>query len=517
MIKCKTAGIKVVMVTGDQPVTAAAIARQVNIFDPNVETVNEIAERLKIPLEAAMDKSDAIVIHGDLITEAMKEDETLPESERGKRLASWLSKPQIVFARTSPAQKLIIVQGCQKLGHIVAVTGDGVNDSPAIKKADIGVAMGITGSDVAKDAADMVLLTDDFSAIVVGVEEGRKIFDNLKKCITYALTSNIPELIPFIAMVIIGLPVPLSTILMLCINLGTDLFPAFSLAWEEGELDIMTRPPRPKTDHLFTARMITTAYFQMGALQVFGAFLCYFYVLNDFGFPPLSLINLQYRSGLSSCNTDTFDPFRPDLGNSFVGSLCDKTADGPYSIDKDAAGGLYQPIDWLYLNNALQDLRNVFIECDGQGAAREALTWGECRINQLSAVTNLPICYSTEALKYAQTSVFFGIVFCQFTNLFACKTKKLSLYYQGIRNSMNFAGLASELVLTFFLSGWIFIFRGFGSRDVIFFHYGLAAIPFSILQLIIDEFRKSLIRRDDSETVRRKLGKPGWYFRNSYY
>lgn len=107
-----------------------------------------------------------------------------------------------MFARTSPAQKLIIVSGCQKLNHIVAVTGDGVNDSPAIKKADIGIAMGITGSDVAKDAADMVLLNDDFSSIVTGVEEGRKIFDNLKKAITYALTVNMPEAIPFISLII---------------------------------------------------------------------------------------------------------------------------------------------------------------------------------------------------------------------------------------------------------------------------------------------------------------------------
>lgn len=157
-----------------------------------------------------------------------------------------MGKGQIVFARTSPAQKLVIVKGCQKLGEVVAVTGDGVNDSPAIKKADIGISMGITGTDVAKDAADMILLTDDFSAIVIGVEEGRRIFDNLKKSICYALTSQIAQMLPFIGFVILQFPLPVTTVIVLYISIGTDLIPAISFAYEPGELDIMTRRPRSK-------------------------------------------------------------------------------------------------------------------------------------------------------------------------------------------------------------------------------------------------------------------------------
>lgn len=188
------------------------------------------------------------------------DDEGLPESEKGRLLTEWVSKPQVVFARTSPAQKLIIVAACQKMGHIVAVTGDGVNDSPAIKKADIGIAMGITGSDVAKDAADMILLNDDFSSIVIGIEEGRKIFDNLKKVIAFIMISNIAEVWPFLALILIQFPLPLSTVLILIIDLGSNLVPSTAMVFEEAELDIMTRNPRRQDEHLVTIKMLLFGY-----------------------------------------------------------------------------------------------------------------------------------------------------------------------------------------------------------------------------------------------------------------
>lgn len=139
---------------------------------------------------------------------------------------------EIVFARTSPEQKLLIVQSCQRLGHIVAATGDGVNDSPALKSANIGIAMGITGSDVSKQAADMILMDDNFASIVFGIEEGRVIFDNLKKSIAYTLASNFAEIMPFLIYVTLGFPLALGTITILCIDLGTDIIPAISLAYE---------------------------------------------------------------------------------------------------------------------------------------------------------------------------------------------------------------------------------------------------------------------------------------------
>merc|ERR1712180_288184 len=176
--KCRSAGIKVIMVTGDHPITAKAIAKGVGIISENNETVEDIAARLNIPVEEVPEgDAHAAVIHGSTL-----KDMTARDVEHILRMHS-----EIVFARTSPQQKLIIVEGCQRMGAIVAVTGDGVNDSPALKKADIGVAMGIAGSDVSKQAADMILLDDNFASIVTGVEEGRLIFDNLKKSIAYTL------------------------------------------------------------------------------------------------------------------------------------------------------------------------------------------------------------------------------------------------------------------------------------------------------------------------------------------
>merc|ERR1712241_1227777 len=178
------------------------------------ETVEEIGKPVgEIGRDERRANCHAAVIHGGEIKE-------LTDKDLDEIL---MYHSEIVFARTSPQQKLIIVEGCQRMGAIVAVTGDGVNDSPALKKADIGVAMGIAGSDVSKQAADMILLDDNFASIVVGVEEGRLIFDNLKKSIAYTLTSNIPEISPFLLFILADVPLPLGTVTILCIDLGTDM------------------------------------------------------------------------------------------------------------------------------------------------------------------------------------------------------------------------------------------------------------------------------------------------------
>ncbi|XP_038609518.1 potassium-transporting ATPase alpha chain 2 [Tachyglossus aculeatus] len=292
--KCRSAGIKVIMVTGDHPITAKAIAKSVGIISANSETVEDIAKRLNIPVEQ-VNKRDAkaAVVNGMELKDMSSEqlDELL------------VNHSEIVFARTSPQQKLIIVEGCQRQDAVVAVTGDGVNDSPALKKADIGIAMGISGSDAAKNAADMVLLDDNFASIVTGVEEGRLIFDNLKKTIAYTLTKNIAELCPFLIFIMAGIPLPIGTITILFIDLGTDIIPSIALAYEKAESDIMNRKPRhKKRDRLVNQQLAVYSYLHIGIIQAIGAFLVYFTVYAEQGFRPERLIDLRVEWEKDSLN-----------------------------------------------------------------------------------------------------------------------------------------------------------------------------------------------------------------------
>ncbi|KAI5092453.1 sodium/potassium-transporting ATPase subunit alpha-3 [Silurus meridionalis] len=285
VMKCRTAGIRVVMVTGDHPITAKAIAANVGIISEGSETVEDIATRLRIPVEQVKKRdARACVINGGQLKE-MSSDE-LDEALK--------NHPEMVFARTSPQQKLIIVESCQRLGSIVAVTGDGVNDSPALKKADIGIAMGIAGSDAAKNAADMILLDDNFASIVTGVEQGRLIFDNLKKSIAYTLTKNIPELTPYLIYITVSVPLPLGCITILFIELATDIFPSVSLAYEKAESDIMHLKPRnPRRDRLVNEALAVYSYFQIGAIQSFAGFTDYFTAMAQEGWFPLLCVGLR--------------------------------------------------------------------------------------------------------------------------------------------------------------------------------------------------------------------------------
>uniref|UniRef100_A0ACB8FS62 Potassium-transporting ATPase alpha chain 1 n=1 Tax=Sphaerodactylus townsendi TaxID=933632 RepID=A0ACB8FS62_9SAUR len=285
VMKCRTAGIRVIMVTGDHPITAKAIAASVGIISEGSETVEDIATRLRIPVEQVNKReARACVVNGG----------QLKDMETEELVEILKMHPEMVFARTSPQQKLIIVESCQKLGAIVAVTGDGVNDSPALKKADIGVAMGIAGSDAAKNAADMILLDDNFASIVTGVEQGRLIFDNLKKSIAYTLTKNIPELTPYLIYITVSVPLPLGCITILFIELCTDIFPSVSLAYEKAESDIMHLKPRnPRRDRLVNEALAVYSYFQIGAIQSFAGFTDYFTAMAQEGWYPLKCVRLR--------------------------------------------------------------------------------------------------------------------------------------------------------------------------------------------------------------------------------
>jgi Ca2+-transporting ATPase len=217
---CEQAGIKVVMITGDHPVTAQAVAQELGLF-----------------------KGGRVVIGSEL--EVMSEAEFEREVENIQ-----------VYARVSPAHKLRVVSVLQERGHTVAMTGDGVNDAPALKKADIGIAMGITGTDVTREAAAMTLLDDNFATIVAAVEEGRGIFGNIKKYLMYLLSSNIGEILLMAGASLLGLPLPLTAVQILYINLATDGLPALALAVDPHERDLMRRHPRNSKTGIFTRPVV---------------------------------------------------------------------------------------------------------------------------------------------------------------------------------------------------------------------------------------------------------------------
>ena len=194
-----------------------------------------------------------------------------------------LDAPEILFARVGADQKMLIVNALKHKGHVVAVTGDGVNDAPALKNAHIGIAMGIAGTDVAREAADMVLLDDNFASIANAIEEGRAVFENIRKFLTYILTHNVAELVPYLAFALGNIPLPLTPIQVLSIDMGTDTLTALGLGVEKPDPQVMARPPRPQSERLLNWPLALRAYVFLGLIEATGAMAAFFLVLTEAG------------------------------------------------------------------------------------------------------------------------------------------------------------------------------------------------------------------------------------------
>lgn len=241
------AGVRTIMITGDQPATAQAIARRIGLSD-----------------------EDPAVVHGRELDKATPAE------------LSDLAAHTAVFARVSPEHKLALVSALQERGEVVAMTGDGVNDGPALQKADIGVAMGIQGTAVARDASDMVLADDNFATIIRAVKQGRVIFDNIQKFVHFLFSCNLSEILVIFIAIIAGLPVPLLVLQILWLNLVTDVFPALALGWESAEKGVMQRPPRNPRGDLLNAPFLGMIVTQ-GLLMAAGTLGAYYYVLATGG------------------------------------------------------------------------------------------------------------------------------------------------------------------------------------------------------------------------------------------
>ncbi len=249
---CHSAGIEVILITGDHPDTALAVAIRSGIVDAD------------LPKERVMT--------GDVLEE-------LTDTELEEAIAAGVQ----IFARTSPAQKMKIVVALKNLDRVVAMTGDGVNDAPALKAADIGIAMGKSGTDVARAAAQIILLDDNFASIVAGIEEGRTVFNNIRKFTNYVLVSNGPEILPYLLYILLPVPLALTVIQILSIDLGTDIVPSMALGQEPPERETMQQPPRSRSFRLLSPGLVLHSYLFLGLLEAAWSLSLFFWVLIDGG------------------------------------------------------------------------------------------------------------------------------------------------------------------------------------------------------------------------------------------
>ena len=279
--RCRQAGVRTIMITGDHPLTALAIARQIGLATEESRTD----------------------LGGYAVTEGHQVETMTDEALRQLLTPTSPGGREPVFARMAPRHKMRVVSVLKDMGEVVAVTGDGVNDAPAIKKADIGIAMGIAGTDVAKETADMILLDDNFATIVNAIEEGRAVYANIRKFSTYVLASNVPEVVPYLAYGLFGIPLALTVPQILAVDLGTDMVPALALGAERPDAGIMAIPPRPRTERLMNLPLLLRAYVFLGLIEAGIAMGAFFLLLLTEGWTwgtPLDWSDPLYKQATAA-------------------------------------------------------------------------------------------------------------------------------------------------------------------------------------------------------------------------
>ncbi|KAF7294583.1 Cation-ATPase-N domain-containing protein [Mycena indigotica] len=470
----RLAGIKVMMVTGDHPKTAEAIARKINLIIG--DTRETLAARTNRSIdEIYEDEVNAVVIHGDDI-----------DGLQGWQWDQIFSKEEIVFARTSPKHKLEIVKRAQALGHIVGVTGDGVNDSPALKKADLGIAMNISGSDVSKEAANMILLDDNFASTVKGVAEGRQIFVNLKRSIQYTLSHSTPEVIPQLLYVVVPIPLPISAILILVIDLGFELFIALSFAWDKPETvdGLMRMEPRKPVNDRSILSLKRKALRRTKTLRRDPE-------TQDIIKPSkFSVLLAQLRT-----------PFTREYWEDAM-----ETKDGETLVDSKLLSYAYLEAGMIEMLACLVAYFVVFFKAGfspsdlqkAQKAGSFFLKSSPDFINYKGQV--LSASQQVEAFARAQSITYLSVFIVQCFNVFAVKAKfTFPFGRNAIGNKLNFAGILAGACLGMFIIYTPPLHVVFGGTKGLSPLYWLIPVAFGVVLLAWASLRVILLRKSIEE------------------
>ncbi|KAI1314386.1 hypothetical protein EDD11_002212 [Mortierella claussenii] len=455
--RCRSAGIRVMMVTGDHPLTAEAIGRKINLILSDTKELVAKNRGCSVD-EVGDDEYNAIVIHGEQIDSLTPQDWDLI-----------FSKPEIIFARTSPKHKLQIVKHAQAMGHIVGVTGDGVNDSPALKKADLGIAMNISGSDVSKEAASMILLDDNFASTVRGIEEGRLIFTNLKKSIQYTITHSMPEVIPNLLYVIASIPLPISAMLILVIDLGFELLLSLTFAWDKPETStgLMKLPPR---------KPVTPASIERRRRLATRAL------------PPV--IDPESNEEIKP---SFWARFKHDFKAMFTAVYWRERFENTEDEVLVDAGLL----SWAYLEVGIIEtvgaLLTFFVVLYKEGGLTPAMAVEMQKNNEFSSSSPQE---NQDLLAKAQSTFYLGIMIMQLFNLFACKCRyRLPFGMYMFSNVRTFIGMAFGIALGFFIVYCPGVETVFGTSRHTSFVYLLIPVAFGVFIIFYATMRTLLLRK----------------------
>ncbi len=569
---CHGGGIKVMMVTGDHRLTAIAIATKVNIitskaikyyadirsdmqskpkytisYDKKAETKSFRCYMPKILTRTFNKEADWISkffkknlnfigsIKNSMLPKKAEINAKIYKVEgavvlEGKDIPNledddwdyFLSHNEIVFARTTPQNKLLIVSQLQRRGEIVTVTGDGVNDAPALKKADIGIAMGIAGTEISKEAAQVVITDDNFATIVNGIRQGRLLFDNLRKVIAYLLPAgSFSEVIPIFAYVFFGIPLPLTTLQMMAICVGTDVIGSLGMVYEYEESDLMKRKPRnAATDHLASLPFVLKVYIQTGIIQSIIAFFMFFYTMNEQGVNTSHLIFAFEKFNLEDQYSNMY--FNGTYDGSLVGYrfINGTYGNGSWSAcftkgqSENYINGSYNTSTFKFIKNITNGtLGNITfadsifsayfngLYTNGTGFSDKLISGTFANGSFTASINNGTYIESVfgknladrnAALRISQTGFFVSLVMCQIINLFAVRTRFQSFFRHKFRPALILFALAevSVVLLLCFIPAHDFLETSNAEwyQFVIPFLMGLSIF-------FIDEFKLFLIRK----------------------